>query len=525
MPVTRSNMDAPLEPPLSHHRRINSASALLEHPNSSLSSPSQSSPRTNPSTHTRFLNPSTVTRPFPPPSNTSHIFPPPSPTVNNVPHPPPSVAHLPPSTPTVNNVPPPPSTVDNDHAPRPFSFNIPRTPPPHNVTQGDLLAAMREQQFLFQQEREASRLALREQHEFMAEQQRQLMSLLVIRAPKPDDVRTQEPSHNTTSHGPKVRMADPPKFDGSIKDTENFLSSLGNIFDAHPSSFPTDESKIRYSLTFLTGNASNWRKLLLRDINDGNFDVTGSSWNGFLTRFKESFGNPHLVDEARRKLWSIRQGSRTSEDFFLEFEETRLEADVCENSLIMFLQVALRPSILHEVLRRDPVPISYKDWKAASLRADHNQRNNAATKSFQALSNNNPSYRQNSFLPFRNRFPVASANQTTATQTTSTSSSGNPPPTANQHSYLKPRVPGKKNDNCWKCGKEGHFSNKCPENAQTSKLRALFDHCDELDAAYETTSSGAEYIRKMLESQEDEDCHEVIERYINEHPVFVEYDE
>ena len=183
---------------------------------------------------------------------------------------------------------------------------------------------MREQQFLFQQERDASQNALRKQHEFMADQQRQLMSLLVNCGLKSDEIWSSDISNSSNSHGPKVRMADPPKFAGSRKDTENFLSSLGNIFDTHPSSFPTDESKIRYSLTFLTDNTSNWRKLLLRDINDGNFIITGSSWNNFLTRFQETFGNPHLVDEACRKLWSIRQGFRTSEDFFLEFEETQL---------------------------------------------------------------------------------------------------------------------------------------------------------------------------------------------------------
>ena len=500
-------MDAPLVPPLSHHRRINSASALLEHPSSNLSSPTQS-------------HPSNITRRLPPPGNTSHIFSPPPPTVNN----------LSPPTSTVNNIPTPNHTVNNntgDHSSHPFTFNnVPRTPPPCNVTPGDLLAAMREQQFLFQQERDANRNALREQHKFMADQQRQLMSLLVNRGPKSDEIRSSDISNNSNNLGPKVRMADPPKFDGSIKDTENFLSSLENIFDAHPSSFPTDESKIRYSLTFLTGNTSNWRKLLLRDISDGNFIITGSSWNNFLTRFQETFGNPHLVDEARRKLWSIRQGSRTSEDFFLEFEETRLEANICDSSLIMFLQVALRPSILHEVLRRDPVPITYRDWKSASLRADHNQRHNAATKSFQVQSNNS-TYRHNTFLPFRPRFPNTSIAQTPATQSTSTTSSRIPSSTAVQHLQLKVHTHGntRRNNNCWKCGKEGHFSNKCPENAPNPKLRGLFDQCDELDATYEATLSGAEYIRKMLEAQENEDCHEVIERYIHEHPVFVEYDE
>ena len=53
-------------------------------------------------------------------------------------------------------------------------------------------------------------------------------------------------------------MADPPSFNGSIKDMENFLSSLANIFDSQPASFPNCESKIHYSLTFLMGGAANW---------------------------------------------------------------------------------------------------------------------------------------------------------------------------------------------------------------------------------------------------------------------------
>ena len=169
----------------------------------------------------------------------------------------------------------------------------------------------------------------------------------------------------------RFRRSSPPSFDGSIKETENFLSSLTNIFDSQPSSFVSAESKIRYALTFLTGGASNWRKLLLRDVSEGRFLLT--SWEAFEARFRETFGNPHLVAEARRKLWTIRQGQRTSEDFFLEFEEIRLEAGLCEESLVMFLQAALRPSLLDEVLRRDPQPITYSDWKSASLKADHNQ--------------------------------------------------------------------------------------------------------------------------------------------------------
>ena len=226
------------------------------------------------------------------------------------------------------------NTFTSPHLPRSSSHR-------EHVTQADLLAAMREQQAfmshqqqLFQEERISSRNALREQHEFMADQQRQLMTLLVSRAERVDSVPTV--ASNTA---PKVRMADPSPFAGSLKDTDNFLSSLENIFDSQPSSFPTEESRIRYALTFLSGGAANWRKLLLRDVSEGSFQL--NSWSSFEKRFRETFGNPHLVEEARRKLWSIRQGQRTSEEFFLEFEELRLESNICENSLVMFLQAAL----------------------------------------------------------------------------------------------------------------------------------------------------------------------------------------
>ena len=493
MPVTRSNAEAPLEPPLSTHRRIQSASGVDE----------RVSTRDPP----RLITPPPLQQEsngFP-----AQISPTLFPTVNT-------------ETPrsTVNNLASPPRfpTVNND--PNMFPFQSPTVNTPQNirsVNPFDFLAAMREQQAsmreqqafiqhqqtLYQQEREYSRTALREQHDFMAEQQRQLMSMLVKRPPQSD-----EPRNNTVNaqFGPKVRMADPPFFDGSIKDTENFLSSLSNIFASQPGTFPNPESKIRYTLTFLTGGASNWRKLLLRDINDGFFDL--SSWDAFEARFRETFRNPHLVDEARRKLWTIRQHSRTSEDFFLEFEEIRLEANICENSVVMFLQAALRPSILNEVLRRDPPPVSYSDWKSASLRADQNQRNSAATRSFQSSSS--LPQKHSHFQPFRQRF--LSSSITNSSTSTPTPDKIKPRP---QHTHSEHKTSDSKNKNCWLCGKEGHFSRNCPDKSSNSKVRALLEHCEDLDAAYEAASTGADYIRNLVESNseevDDDECRLVLE--------------
>ena len=193
----------------------------------------------------------------------------------------------------------------------------------------------------------------------------------------------------------------------------------------------------------------------------------------------------------------------------------------------MFLQSALRPSILDDVLRRDPQPTSYNEWKTAILKADQNLCNSAATRSFHSNPSLNPSHRQNSssFIPFPYRNP----------------SSNKPPSIINNNTTLNPQAPPTKlrpsagtttsnanNVNCWKCNGP-HYSNKCPQNATSNpKLRALIEHFDEIDSAYETASAGTESICKMLDSEvegEDSECHALLERLVNEHPVFVRHDE
>ena len=137
-------MNAPLEPPLSHHRRIHSASDLDAHLYHTASRPS-SPDRVNTSPFRQPPNP-----PFDPSSS-----------VNN------NVATSPSSD--------PPRTVNNS------------PPNSRDINSSDLLAFLTHQQTLFQQERDYSRTALQEQHMFMAEQQRQFMSALVSRPSRDDD--------------------------------------------------------------------------------------------------------------------------------------------------------------------------------------------------------------------------------------------------------------------------------------------------------------------------------------------------
>ena len=186
------------------------------------------------------------------------------------------------------------------------------------------------------------------------------------------------------------------------------------------------------------------------------------------------------------------------------------------------MQAALRPSLLEEVMRRDPQPVSYLEWKNAVLKADQNQRNLAATKSFNSNSSTHPTRcPNNTFIPFA--FQNSSSSHSNPTTTTPSA------PSTQTNLNQRPDSKAGTNKNCWKCNDPSHLSRSCPKNATSNpKLRALFEHVDEIDAAYHAAFSGAESIRSMLDSEtdiEDAECRTLLERLISEHPVFVEHDE
>ena len=87
------------------------------------------------------------------------------------------------------------------------------------------------------------------------------------------------------------------------------------------------------------------------------------------------------------------------------------------------------------------------------------------------------------------------------------------------------------NKNCWKCNDPAHISRNCPLNTTSNpKLRALFEHVDEIEAAYDAASSVADTICSMLDSKQEVDaddveCCTLLERLVSEHPVFLGHDE
>ena len=60
--------------------------------------------------------------------------------------------------------------------------------------------------------------------------------------------------HNSSPTSPKVKPNKPKPFDGTRANTDHFLNQLYLYFEALPSEFPTDRSKILFALTFMTSS-------------------------------------------------------------------------------------------------------------------------------------------------------------------------------------------------------------------------------------------------------------------------------
>ena len=75
-----------------------------------------------------------------------------------------------------------------------------------------------------------------------------------------------------------------------------------------------------------------------------------------------------------KEFYSLRQGLKTAEEFFAEFDIIRAKAGLREMQhdvfLIKRLKKALNIEVVRGVMRSTPVPTTYKDWRRKAAEVD-----------------------------------------------------------------------------------------------------------------------------------------------------------
>lgn len=177
-------------------------------------------------------------------------------------------------------------------------------------------------------------------------------------------------------------MSKPTEYDGS--DWDSFIYQVILYFSEHERKFPKDQSKIIFTLSYMTkGTAKSWadhirKEALFNPIEKKirSAPVFGT-WEAFLTKATSRFGNPNAQTDADRKLHELRQGSKSAQQFFQEFDELSTQAGYLgkefELPRINLIKLHADNELVLEILKITPAPTEYKRWKELMIAIDNQQ--------------------------------------------------------------------------------------------------------------------------------------------------------
>ncbi|MGL5643879.1 MAG: DUF4939 domain-containing protein, partial [Metamycoplasmataceae bacterium] len=121
----------------------------------------------------------------------------------------------------------------------------------------------------------------------------------------------QQPSAGSL-HEPRIPT--PERYAGEPDLCRSFLTSCSLYFSQQPSCFPTEESKVAYTLTLLKGKAARWGTAVWESK-----DPCCTSFTALSTEIKKVFDREVAGREAARKLSVLQQGEGSVSDYLIEF--------------------------------------------------------------------------------------------------------------------------------------------------------------------------------------------------------------
>ena len=137
-------------------------------------------------------------------------------------------------------------------------------------------------------------------------------------------------------------------FDGTIKDTKSFISSIILYIKGHEPEFHTVESKIMFALLYMQGGkAQSWRNEAINQIAAGKKPF--KSFQDFLEKLEAQFGDPNPKVTAVGKLKTMRQGSLTTDEFILQFKAEALQTNLGEAVLIEYLKAGIHQLLFKSI--------------------------------------------------------------------------------------------------------------------------------------------------------------------------------
>uniref|UniRef100_A0A3P8RK92 CCHC-type domain-containing protein n=1 Tax=Amphiprion percula TaxID=161767 RepID=A0A3P8RK92_AMPPE len=291
----------------------------------------------------------------------------------------------------------------------------------------------------------------------------ELSTLIAQRLPTPTPSIRSRPASGPgpagTSQGPPVThepfVPTPEHYGGDQGSCQAFLMQTSLVFELQPLTYSTDRSRIAYILSLLTGAARDWGSAVWAAQT-----AVCHSYVAFVQEMRKVFDHPVRGRDAGGRLFSLRQASRSTAEYAVEFRTLAAESGWNDVALQGAFQRGLSEAVKDELATRDESS-SLDELIALAIRLDNRIRERRRERGarFLQLTQPRPSYCAPS--PSRNPppriLPVASAPPPAAS-----APEDEPMQLGRAHLSEEEKQRRRQTNACLYCGEMGHYAAACP---------------------------------------------------------------
>jgi hypothetical protein len=181
------------------------------------------------------------------------------------------------------------------------------------------------------------------------------------------------------SKGPKVSTPTP--FDGEMKNAETFFRQMTLYITAKASEFPDEPTKIIFALSYMTGRAQAFANIVIDKIERHNATPADPltpfpfpTYLDFIQELKDNFADPDERRTAQYKLSQLRQGTKTAEEYVLEFRVLADKTDYNDVALVEKFETGINDALRRRIYGLARLPVTCGEWMMWAMRLDRQWR-------------------------------------------------------------------------------------------------------------------------------------------------------
>lgn len=173
-------------------------------------------------------------------------------------------------------------------------------------------------------------------------------------------------SSSSTSNPParEPRLPPPETYAGDPGSCESFLVQCGLVFSLQPSTFPSDEAKVAYVITLLSGKARDWGTAIWT-----NQPALRTNFTEFSKEMKKVFDRSKQGREAAREVLQLRQGRLSVSDYGIRFRTLAASAGWNAEAMYDVFFNGLAEEVKDELLPHT-LPAGFDDLVDMAIRVD-----------------------------------------------------------------------------------------------------------------------------------------------------------